>query len=272
MSFARKLRTIQRRTQSLLCIGLDTDVQKIPKFLLSHPDPVIRFNKAIIDATRDLVCAYKLNLAFYESLGERSWVTIRETLAHIPSEVITIGDAKRGDIGNSSGMYARVMFESFGFSACTVHPYMGEDSVLPFAAYPDRGVFILALTSNPGARDFQYLRVKGRPLYARVAARVKRWDTKGNLGLVVGATRARQLREIRALLPAMPLLIPGIGAQGGDLRSAVRYGCDARGEMAVINASRSVIYASGGEDFADAARRAALALREEINTYRAKFF
>jgi orotidine-5'-phosphate decarboxylase len=272
MSFSSILRAIQRRNASLLCIGLDTDIRKIPKALLSHPDPITRFNTAIIDATKDLVCAYKLNLAFYESLGERSWATIRETLAQIPAGVVTIGDAKWGDIGNSSEMYAHAMFESFAFSACTVHPYMGEDSVRPFAGHPDRGVFVLALTSNPGARDFQYLRVNGKPLYAQVVARVKKWDTKKNMGLVIGATRPQQLKEIRALVPTMPLLIPGIGAQGGDLRSAVHYGCDVKGEMAVINASRSIIYASGGEDFAHAARRTALALREEINAYRARFF
>jgi len=272
MSFSSRLRNVQRSNASLLCIGLDTDIRKVPKSLLSQADPVTAFNEAIIDATKDLVCAYKLNLAFYESLGERSWVTIRKTLAHVPAGIITIGDAKRGDIGNTSEMYAKALFNSHSFSACTVHPYMGKDSVIPFAGDPDRGVFVLALTSNAGARDFQYLKVRGKPLYAHVIARVKKWNTADNFGLVVGATRPQQLRETRALVPHMPLLIPGIGAQGGDLRSAVRYGCDAAGEMAVINASRSIIYASGGVDFAEAARRAAFALREEINSYRARFF
>src|SRR4030042_5225764 len=164
MSFSSTLRNVQRSNASLLCIGLDADIRKVPKSLLSQTDPVTAFNKAIIDATKDLVCAYKLNLAFYESLGERSWVTIRETLAHIPAGGITIGDAKRGDIGNTSEMYTKALFDSHSFSACTVHPYMGKDSVLPFAGDPDRGVFVLALPSNPGARDFKNMMGGEKPL------------------------------------------------------------------------------------------------------------
>jgi orotidine-5'-phosphate decarboxylase len=272
MNFSQRLRSIQRKNRSLLCIGLDTDIDKIPEFLFAYGDPVFEFNRRIIDATRDLVCAYKLNLAFYESTGEHGWYTVHQTLARIPEEIVTIGDAKRGDIGNSAERYARLIVDDYEFTACTVNPYMGGDSVKPFLKNSRQGVFILALTSNPGAKDFQYLKAGGKPLYEHVIARAKRWNTKKNCGLVVGATRPKELQRIRKLAPDLPFLIPGVGAQGGDLRLAVRYGCDRHGELAVINASRSIIYASGGEDFAPAARRAALAMRDEINSYRDRYF
>jgi orotidine-5'-phosphate decarboxylase len=272
MNFTRKLRAIQKKNNSLLCIGLDTDINKIPEFLFAYGDPVYEFNRRIIDATRDLVCAYKINLAFYEVTGEHGWYTVHQTLARIPEEIVTIGDAKRGDIGNSSEAYAKLIVDDYEFAACTVNPYMGSDSVKPFMKNAHQGAFILALTSNPGAKDFQYLPVRGRPLYEHVVARVKRWNTRNNCGLVVGATRPRELKRIRALAPGMPLLIPGIGAQGGDLEAAVRYGCDHDGFLAVINASRSVLYASGGEDFARAARAEAERLRHAINVVRAKYF
>ena len=272
MNFSQRLRSIQRKNQSLLCIGLDTDINKLPESLFAYGDPIYEFNRRIIDATRDLVCAYKLNLAFCEATGEHGWYTVHQTLARIPEEIITIGDAKRGDIGNSSAMYAKLLADDYEFAATTVNPYMGEDSVKPFLKNAHQGAFILAVTSNPGARDFQYLKVKGHPLYEQVIRRVKVWNTRKNCGLVVGATRPRELRRIRTLAPEMPLLIPGIGAQGGDLRSAVRFGCDARGEMAVINASRSILYASTGDDFAEAARREAESLRAQINALREKQF
>ena len=271
-SFYEKLRTIQRKNASLLCIGLDPDITKIPRTLLAHKDPVYEFNKRIIEATSDLACAYKLNLAFYESLGLGGWETIHRTLEEIPEAIITIGDAKRGDIGTSAEMYARALFESHGFSSCTVNPYMGGDSVQPFMKDPNQGVFVLAVTSNAGAKDFQYLTVKGKPLYEHVIGRVKKWNTAKNCGLVVGATRPRELKRVRSLAPEMPLLIPGVGAQGGDLRLAVRYGCDKRGEMAIVNSSRSIIYASSGEDFAEQARNAAMAMREEMNRWRDEYF
>jgi len=272
MNFSQRLRRIQRKHNSLLCIGLDTDINKIPEFLFAYGDPMFEFNRRIIEATRDLVCAYKINLAFYESAGEHGWYTVHQTLARIPEEIITIGDAKRGDIGNSSEMYAKLLVDDYEFAASTVNPYMGLDSVAPFLRNAHQGAFILALTSNPGAKDFQYLKAGGRPLYEQVIRKVNVWNRKKNCGLVVGATRPRELQRVRKLTPDMPILIPGIGAQGGDLRSAIRYGCDANGEMAVINASRSIIYASRGEDFAAAARTAAVALRDEINEHRARFF
>jgi orotidine-5'-phosphate decarboxylase len=268
MAFHDTLRDFQRSQQSLLCIGLDTDQAKLPGTLSGRPDAVLEFNRQIIEATHDLVCAYKINLAFYELLGEQCWSLVRETLALIPEGIITIGDGKRGDIGNTSAYYARALREGYGFMASTVNPYMGTDAVGPFLQDPDHGVFILALTSNAGARDFQHLRTRTGPLYEVVVRKARGWNTRGNCGLVVGATRPHQLRRIRQLAPSMPILVPGIGAQGGDLRRAVRYGCDRYGEMGIFTASRSVLYASSGADYASKARAAALALRDEINTLR----
>jgi orotidine-5'-phosphate decarboxylase len=272
MNFSRHLAAVQTRTNSLVCVGLDTDPAKLPPAFQGREDAVIEFNRRIIEATGDLVCAYKLNLAFYEAAGERGWTIVRRTLGFIPEAIITIGDAKRGDIGNTATMYARALLTDSGFRATTVNPYLGFDSVEPFLRDPERGAFILAVTSNPGAKDFQYLKVGAQPLYERVIRKVRSWNTNGNCGLVVGATRPGELRRIRALVPAMPILIPGIGAQGGDLKSAVRYGCTGDGLLAVINASRSILYASSGDDFAEAARRATTKLRDEINRYRAAYF
>jgi orotidine-5'-phosphate decarboxylase len=272
MNFSATLRSIQRRNNSLLCIGLDSDINKIPKHLRRFDNPVLEFNTRIIEATKDVACAYKLNLAFYEALGEIGWSTVKETLAAIPSDVITIGDAKRGDIGNTAEMYAKSLFVDFGFGAATVHPYMGFDSVEPFIRDEKHGAFVLALTSNPGAKDFEYLKSKDKPLFEHVIAKAKKWNTKNNCGLVVGATRPKELQRVRKLVPEMPLLIPGVGAQGGDLVSAVRYGCDRHGEMAIINSSRSIIYASDGEDFAQAARDAAMRLCSDIISVRKRYF
>jgi orotidine-5'-phosphate decarboxylase len=268
MNFTDLLRTAQRTQGSLLCVGLDPDPARFPDEVRRAPDPIVEFNRRIIDATSDLVCAYKINLAFYEGAGERGWQIVHRTLEAIPKGIVTIGDAKRGDIGNSSALYARALMEDFRFDACTVNPYMGTDSVLPFLTDPARGVFILAVTSNPGARDFQYLKVRGKPLYEHVIARARKWNARKNCGLVVGATRPAELKRVRAQVPDMPILLPGIGTQGGDLRAAVRHGCDRHGELAVINASRSVLYASAGGNFADAARTEALALRDAINRHR----
>lgn len=267
-NFSERLRTVQARRNSLLCVGLDPDIAKIPAHILKRKNPALEFCLRIVESTSDLVCAYKLNLAFFEAFGERGWSTIHQLLAAIPRDVITIGDAKRGDIGNTAEMYARVLFRDFGFDATTVNAYMGEDSVRPFISDPQRGAFVLVLTSNPGARDFQHLKTNGKPLYEQVARRAKQWNEHGNIGCVVGATRPRELQRIRRLVPRMPLLIPGVGTQGGDLRLAVRHGCDADGLMAIINASRSIIYASAGTDFARAARSAALGMRDDINGYR----
>lgn len=272
LNFHKSLRKAQGKSNSLLCVGLDTDIRKIPVFMREKKNPILEFNQRIIEATHDLVCSYKLNLAFYEALGQRGWHTVHKTLAHIPPGIITIGDAKRGDIGNTAELYASALFDDFNFDACTVSPYMGKDSVEPFLRNAGKGVFVLAVTSNPGSMEFQHLKVKGRALYEHVIERVVQWNTKNNCGLVVGATRPEQLKRVRSIAPELPFLIPGIGTQGGDLRASIKYGCDKNGQMAIINASRSIIYASSGKDFAQAARNAALKLRGDINAHREEFF
>ncbi len=260
MKFIDKLLSAGRRNKSLLCIGLDPDVTLMPKVDL------LEFNKAIVDATADLACAYKPNLAFYEALGIDGLKVLQKTIEHIPDHIPVIGDGKRGDIGNTAKAYAKALFETFGFDAATVSPYLGYDSVEPFLGYGDKGIFILCRTSNTGAADFQSLvDAQGRPLYEAVARKAKNWDTRGNIGLVVGATYPDELKAIRQLCPEMPLLIPGIGAQGGDLASAVKNGIDARGEKAIIAISRQILYASKGKDFAQAARHNAQGLRDAIN-------
>jgi orotidine-5'-phosphate decarboxylase len=272
MAFIDTLLEIQHRHNSLLCVGLDTDPARIPVSLQKSEDPVLEFNRRIIEATSDLVCAYKLNVAFYEAMGSEGWQALHRTLDLIPKGIVVIGDAKRGDIGNTSQMYAKSLFEDFGFTATTASPYMGEDSVAPFLTDAERGTFVLAVTSNPGAKDFQHLRINGTPLYEHVVKKVSRWNKNRNCGLVVGATRPAALKRIRALAPSLPILIPGIGAQGGDLTSAIRHGSSAKGDLAVINASRSILYASNKDDFADAARKEASLLRDTINNVREKYF
>ena len=267
MNFIEKLTKVSRKNKSLLCIGLDPDQGRMPDKV-----SIFEFNKAIIEATADLVCAYKLNLAFYEALGNEGLDALKQTVSYIPDEIPTIGDAKRGDIGNTARAYARSIFDNFNFDATTVNPYLGFDSVEPFIQYREKGVFILCRTSNAGAGDFQDLRaeVKGsyHPLFEIVAMKVSQWNKHGNLGLVVGATYPEELKLIRQSHPDIPLLIPGIGAQGGDLASTIRYGVDSQGEKAIINSSRQIIYASPGKDFAQAARRAATELRDQINHHR----
>jgi orotidine-5'-phosphate decarboxylase len=267
MNFIDKLLGASRDNNSLLCVGLDPDPKLMPLKL-----SVFEFNREIVDATSDLVCAYKPNLAFYEALGVEGLKALEKTIAHIPEGIPIIGDAKRGDIASSSEAYARALFETFGFDAATVSPYLGHDSIAPFIAYADRGVFILCKTSNSGSADFQeslcreeVSAANARPLFELVALKAREWNTRGNIGLVVGATYPEQLRRVRKLCPELPLLIPGIGSQGGDLASVVRYGVDASGEKAIINCSRQILYASKGMDFAQAARREALKLRDQIN-------
>jgi orotidine-5'-phosphate decarboxylase len=277
MGFLEKLLKAARTNESLLCVGLDPDPELMPAGM-----GVLEFNRAIVDATSDLVCAYKPNLAFYEALGTEGLRALEKTVTHIPDTIPVIGDAKRGDIGSTARAYARALFETLGFDAATVNPYLGYDSLEPFIEYQGKGVFILCRTSNAGSVDFQDLVLSGksagvegggRPLFEVVALKAREWNALGNVGLVVGATYPEELRRVRQLCPEMPLLIPGIGAQGGDPASAVRYGVDARGEKAIISSSRQIIYAypGGGEkggDFAAAARGAALKLRDEINRYR----
>jgi orotidine-5'-phosphate decarboxylase len=260
MNFIDKLLAASRRNKSLLCVGLDPDPESMPKL------GILEFNKAIIDATADLVCVYKPNLAFYEASGIEGFKALQKTVEHIPDHIPIIGDAKRGDIGNTAKAYAKALFVTFGFDAATVNPYLGFDSVEPFVGYNEKGVFILCRTSNPGAVDFQSLAdARGTPLYEAVARKAKEWNVHGNIGLVVGATYTEELKTIRQLCPEMPILIPGIGAQGGDLASTVRYGVDAQGEKAIIAVSRQILYASREKDFAQAARQKAQELRDSIN-------
>lgn len=272
MRFLEKLRETQKKNSSLLCVGLDTDVVKIPHSLRNSRNPQLEFNRRIIESTSDLACAYKLNLAFYESAGELGYETVRGTLELVPSGIITIADGKRGDIGNTAEQYAKVIFDDWKFDAATVNPYMGKDSVSPFIKDENHCAFILALTSNPGSRDFQYMDVSGRPLYEHVVAKAAGWNEKRNIGLVAGATHPEEMKRIRGMVPDMPLLIPGIGTQQGDMEAAVRYGCDGSGFLALINLSRAIIFASGGEDFAERARDSALKMKREINLIREKYF
>jgi len=272
MKFIDKLLKAQRKNKSLLCVGLDTDPAKLPGTLAKSKNAVLRFNQEIIEATSDLVCAYKLNLAFYEALGEKGWHIVQKTMESIPGTIVTIGDGKRGDIGNTAERYAVALYKELHFDAATVSPYLGFDSIEPFIRSDDHCAFVLALTSNKGSNDFQRLIIHGRPLYERIVQATVKWNTKQNIGLVVGATHPAELKPVRDLAPAMPILIPGVGTQGGDLESAVQFGCDKNGFLAIINASRSVLYASSGSDFADAARAEALRLRKQIQQFRTRFF
>lgn len=257
-----------RKKRSFLCIGLDTDMLKIPSFLKATSDPVFSFNKEIIDATADLCVAYKPNLAFYESLGAAGWISLEKTVSYIREkypEQFIIADAKRGDIGNTSNLYARAFFDHIDFDAVTVAPYMGEDSVKPFMTYLDKWVILLALTSNKGAADFQYLKNQetGDQLFETVLKTSQNWGTTDNMMYVVGATKAEKLEEIRELVPNHFLLVPGVGAQGGSLEEVARFGMNDQCGL-LVNSSRAIIYASDGEDFAQRAREEALNVQVDM--------
>lgn len=272
MTFREKLEAAWETSNSLLCVGLDPDPDLMPAGF--GADDVAAFNRSIIEATSDLVCAYKPNVAFYEGLGpEKGYAALRETLAAIPPHIITLADAKRGDVEHTARAYVRAIFDDLGFDACTVSPYLGRDSVEPWIERAEHGAFVLARTSNPGAPDLQDLVAQTEggslPLYEIVASRARSWDQHGNVGLVAGATYPDEMRRLRELCPGMPFLVPGVGAQAGSLEDAVRAGLDANGRGLLVNASRGVTYASKGADFAQAARREALRLRDEINIVRA---
>jgi orotidine-5'-phosphate decarboxylase len=252
-----------QQKRSYLCVGLDTDPRRLPTHLQAHPDGVFEFNRQIIEATLPYAVAYKPNLAFYEAQGPKGWDILARTLELIPKDVFTIADAKRGDIGNTSRLYARTFFETYDFDAVTVAPYMGEDSVGPFLEFAGKWVFLLGLTSNPSAEDFQQ---HGEPpLYQQVLKKGVAWQNKypGELGFVVGATRAEALQEIRQLAPEAWLLVPGVGAQGGDLAAVCTHGRTEQGGL-LINSSRGILYAGSGEDFARKAGEAAAALQGEM--------
>jgi len=270
MDFIEKLETISRKQNSLVCVGLDIDKEMMPKFLFkTKRNPFLDFTKALIDETNDIVCAYKLNMAFYEVLGEQGWHVLQETMNYIPKDVIVILDGKRNDIGNTAQKYAQTLFEGLHADAVTVNPYMGFDSIKPFLGYENTCSFILCRTSNPSARDFQDLVIEGKPLYLHVAEKMKKWQSEGTCGVVVGATCPGELKDIRKLLgDHVPFLIPGIGKQGGDIQTTVEYGTNSDKQLAIINSSRGIIYAGTETDFAKKAREATIELNESINRYR----
>ncbi|TXD81848.1 orotidine-5'-phosphate decarboxylase [Subsaximicrobium wynnwilliamsii] len=255
-----------KKKKSFLCIGLDVDLEKIPKHLLNDEDPIFAFNKAIIDATHNLCVAYKPNTAFYEAYGLKGWRALEKTVNYLNEkhpEIFTIADAKRGDIGNTSTRYAKAFFEDLGFDSVTVAPYMGRDSVEPFLAFENKHTILLALTSNEGAFDFQTKLVDGKSLYNQVLETSKAWKNAKNLMYVVGATKAEYFKDIRKIIPDAFLLVPGVGAQGGNLQDVCKYGLNAQIGL-LVNSSRGIIYASEGVDFAQAAATKAEALQQEM--------
>lgn len=272
MTFQQKLDAAMVKNKSLLCVGLDSDIDKIPERVRTGPHPQSTFNKSIIYATQDLVCAYKLNTAFYEARGTAGIEAMKMTCdflnAHYPDIVIII-DAKRADIGNTNEGYVKFVFDYLSADAVTLHPYLGKEAVKPFLDRKDKGNIILCRTSNPGAGEFQDLVTDNKPLYQIVAERVsKEWNYNGNCALVVGATYPTELEIVRRIVGAMPLLIPGIGAQGADVEKTVKAGVDGNGKNAIINSSRGIIFASSGADFALKAHEETIKLKNLINNYR----
>ena len=255
-----------KKKQSYLCVGLDTDITKIPRHLLTEPDPVFAFNKAIIDATKDLCVSFKINTAFYEAMGVKGWISMEKTVHYIGDEHFKIADAKRGDIGNTSDQYAKAFFETMPFDAITVAPYMGEDSVKPFLQYEGKWAIVLGLTSNKGAEDFELLHTGGEFFYEKVLETVSLWGTTDNLMFVIGATQSNEFRNIRKLIPHHFLLVPGMGTQGGSLKDiskeAMTKDCGI-----LVNASRAILYASEKENFAEEARAIALEYQQEMKGY-----
>ncbi len=264
----KELFELIKKKQSFLCIGLDTDLDRIPSHLLDASDPVFEFNKQIIDSTHDLAVAYKPNLAFYESMGAKGWQSLEKTIKYLNTfgnQLFTIADAKRGDIGNTSKKYAEAFFKQLNFDAVTIAPYMGEDSISPFLNYPDKWAVVLALTSNQGAYDFQFTEsvYEKTRLFESVLKQSTQWGTEDNLMFVVGATKAEMLKPIRAIIPDYFLLVPGVGTQGGSLSEVAKYGLNDHVGL-LVNSSRSIIYAGHGKDFAIKAREEALKLQKDM--------
>ena len=267
MTFLDSLLETGRRNRSLLCVGLDPAARKLPAAARAAADPTYAFCMAIIEATADLVCAFKPNIAFFEALGPAGMETLRRLIADMPRDVPVILDAKRGDMGSTAEAYAEAVFERLGADAVTLNPYLGSDSLAPFLRHADKGCIVVCKTSNPGSAELQELELAtGGRLYLEIARRARDdWNGNRNVGLVVGATYPGVLAQVRALCPDLPLLVPGVGAQGGELAAATRASIDSHGERTIISASRSILYASDGADFAEAARQEALRLRAEIN-------
>jgi orotidine-5'-phosphate decarboxylase len=268
MDHSQLFKNIQEK-RSFLCVGLDSEIEKIPSFLLKAKDPVFEFNKLIIDSTNKYAVAYKPNVAFYECNGPKGWKSLESTLNYIKKNypgILVIADAKRGDIGNTSKMYAREFFEKMNFDAITVAPYIGEDSVTPFLAYNNKWVIILALTSNKGADDFQYHNEDGIKLFERVLTVSRKWGSINNLMYVVGATRAEMLKDIRKIVPEHFLLVPGVGAQGGSLREVVKYGLNSKCGL-LVNSSRGIIFADSTENFDKVAGEKAAEIQKEMELY-----
>lgn len=255
-----------KKKQSYLCVGLDTDLTKIPQHLLKEDDPIFEFNKRIIDATADYCVAYKPNIAFYEALGSKGWESLQKTVEYIPNDIFTIADAKRGDIGNTSKLYAKAFFDNMNFDSVTVAPYMGEDSVTPFLEFMDKWVILLVHTSNKGSQDFQLFDNNGKTLYQEVIEKSRGWATPEQLMFVVGATRADKIEEIRGLAPDNFFLVPGVGAQGGSLEEVSKYGMNKQCGL-LVNSSRGIIYASNGTDFEEGAKNEAQKLQQEMSKF-----
>ncbi len=270
MNFKEKFEKIVHKNNSLLCVGLDVDREKMPQFLFkTNKNPYLDFNKKIIDVTKDIVCAYKLNMAFYEVFGKKGFDLLEKTIEYIPKDIIVILDGKRNDIGNTARKYAQSLFETFGVDAVTINPFLGKDGIFPFLEYKNKCSFILCRTSNPSAIDFQDLKIFNQPLYELVAKKIKEWNRFGNCGAVVGATYPNELKIIREILgDEIPILIPGIGVQGGDVEKTIKYGSNKKRENAIINSSRGIIYAGKNKDFSKASRNEALSLKNKINKYR----
>ncbi len=257
--------------ESYLCVGLDTDIKKIPKHLLKSDDPIFEFNKQIIDATHDLCVSYKPNIAFYEALGAKGWESLQKTIEYIPKEIFTVADAKRGDIGNTSSLYAKAFFENMNFDSITVAPYMGEDSVKPFLEFNNKWVILLGLTSNKGSDDFQQMDlVEGGRLYEKVLRKSQKWGDESQLMYVVGATRAEEFENIRTIIPNHFLLVPGIGVQGGDLGLVSKYGMNSQCGL-LVNSSRGIIYADDTKDFAKIARQKSKEIQQQMTGYLQKY-
>lgn len=256
-----------KKKNSFLCVGLDPVMEKIPQHLLKEPDPIFEFGRQIIEHTADYTVAYKPNIAFYEALGPKGWESLQKTLDYIPKDILTIADAKRGDIGNTSALYAKAFFEQMDFDAITVAPYMGRDSVQPFLEFGNKWVILLALTSNEGNQDFQMFRnEEGRYLYEEVITKSQKWGTKDHLMFVVGATRGEKIGTARALAPEHFFLVPGIGAQGGSLEDVAKYGMNPSCGL-LVNSSRGIIYAAQGYEFGRAAQQEAQKLQQQMEKY-----